>query len=155
MIGGLLMVRFTWESQGMHIINVNDYFNLYVTPDMLSDATSKRIMHVIDTAEILDYRLGTVSTPFGITSIQNLSTGCKTALLVNCLCKDKLKFNEDIITIELVGCGWNAVQEVIRACIKESILLSYSTSDVGRMSGKFMLNGIIYDDIADMVFSMF
>ena len=149
------MVRFTWEPQGSHIINANDYFDLYVTPDMLSDATSKRIMRVIDTAEIIDYQLGTVSTPFGITSMQNLSTGCKTALLVHCLCTDTLKFNEDIVTVELVGCGWNAVQEVIRACIKESILLSYSTPDVGRMSGEFMLNGIIYNDIADMVFSMF
>ena len=56
------------------IMNVDDYFNLFVLPSEL-DATDEKIMYEIDKAKLLDKELGTIRTPFGITSLEHLSSG--------------------------------------------------------------------------------
>ena len=60
-------------------MNIDDYFNLFVLPSEL-DATDEKIMYEIDKAKLLDKELGTIRTPFGITSIEHLSSGCKTVI---------------------------------------------------------------------------
>ena len=40
------------------------------------------IIELIDNAKLLDENTGLVKTPMGLTSVNNLSTGCKTALNV-------------------------------------------------------------------------
>ena len=61
------------------IMNVDDYFNLFVLPSEL-DSADEKIMYEIDRARLLDKELGTIRTPFGITSIEHLSSGCKTVI---------------------------------------------------------------------------
>lgn len=47
---------------------------------------SIKVMEEVDHAKLLDQNIGKIETPYGITGIQDLSTGCKTIL--NCIfCK--------------------------------------------------------------------
>ncbi len=41
-----------------------------------------QIVKSIDNAELLDENTGLIKTPFGLASVNNLSTGCKTTLNV-------------------------------------------------------------------------
>ena len=62
-------------------------------------------MDLIDKASLIDKKLGTVKTDFGITGIKNLSTGCKTVLVFRYLQKRQMSCN-----LNINECGWNAVK---------------------------------------------
>lgn len=55
------------------------FFNNNVSPKNLNKV-SLRIMKDIDKADLIDSNIGTIQTPYGITGIDSLSTGCKTVI---------------------------------------------------------------------------
>mgnify|MGYP001034593836 CR=1 FL=1 len=67
------------------------------------------VMQKIDEASILDKEQGTIRTPRGITSIDKLSTGCKTILNYLSIIK---KAVYEFKVINITQCGWNALEEI-------------------------------------------
>lgn len=65
-------------------------------------------MRSIDHAELLDKNTGIIKTNFGVTSIENLSMGCKTVLVYLYIQRNKDLFR-DSVKIDVTGCGSNAL----------------------------------------------
>ena len=61
------------------IIDNDSFFNNNVSAKSLSE-NSIKVMEEVDHAKLLDQNIGKIETPYGITGIQDLSTGCKTIL---------------------------------------------------------------------------
>jgi hypothetical protein len=59
----------------------------------------------------VDINTGEIRTPYGLTSIRNLSTGCKTILNFIYINSELNKYNQ-IKAIEVTECGWNALEEL-------------------------------------------
>lgn len=78
-------------------------FEVALSPELI-DTKSRKYMEEIDGAVILDERLGTIRTPFGVTDLTKLSTGLKALLLVCIYKKRYQKF-----AINLVECGANVI----------------------------------------------
>lgn len=78
-----------------------------------TDEQSLKVMRTIDNAELIDSNIETIVTPFGTTSIKNLSTGCKTALNVIFVLNNK-ELCKDIKAIDATECGWDALEEIFK-----------------------------------------
>lgn len=63
----------------------------------------------IDKAEVLDYNLGTICTPYGITSVENLSTGCKA--YINVLLHKM--YSEETVCVDTRELGYNVISRII------------------------------------------
>lgn len=62
------------------------------------------ILEKVDSAKLLDKGIGTVQTPFGVTSIESLSTGCKAVLLYRYFVK-----HSEPVMLSVIECGTNAL----------------------------------------------
>ena len=86
-------------------------FNLYVdfkgfTEDELT------VMKEIDSAVFVDQNLGTIVTKFGVTTVDSLSSGCKTVLLYLTMVKSStVEFKE--YALDITECGINAINALI------------------------------------------
>jgi hypothetical protein len=76
---------------------------LHLSPKDIDDIGEKYIAF-IDGASLIDKNIGTIKTPFGVTSIKDLSTGAKTVLNVMHVAKNKLDY-----AVDITECGWNAI----------------------------------------------
>ena len=65
-------------------------------------------MQMIDNAILLDRDMGTIQTDFGITTIDNLSTGCKTVLTYLYIKRNKQNYVGEIL-LDVTECGSNAL----------------------------------------------
>lgn len=98
------------------IIRDNDgFFNNNINAGKFN-ARSIRAITNIDGAELLDAKLGTIKTPYGVTSIYNLSTGCKTVLNYIYLLEARKTIDDfrSVKAISANGCGWNAMEELFK-----------------------------------------
>lgn len=101
------------------IVDNEGFFNNNVSAKSLSE-TSLNIMCKIDKARLLDKKTGKIETPYGITSIYDLSTGCKTIL--NCIfITENPDIYPSIRAINATECGWNAVDELFSFIESNSI----------------------------------
>lgn len=66
------------------------------------------IIKKIDNAVLLDKDIGTVRTPFGVASIENLSSGCKTVLVLQYLIRNSNDYSGKIL-LDVTACGYNAL----------------------------------------------
>lgn len=66
-------------------------------------------LRIIDNAQILDLKRGIVLTPFGVTSINDVSTGCKMVLNYLTLMKHRSDFR-GIMAINATEAGANAIE---------------------------------------------
>ena len=64
------------------IKDIESMFNLHINSKDF-DEDDLNSIRVIDNAEVLDLTTGLIKTPYGLTSIKDLSTGCKTVLVYN------------------------------------------------------------------------
>ncbi len=87
------------------ILDNDAYFYENVTAENFGDL-EEEIIKQIDNGVIIDKKLGTVKTLRGITSIDNLSTGCKTVLNYVYISKNK----NEIKAIDASYCGYNALE---------------------------------------------
>jgi hypothetical protein len=92
----------------------------------------------IDGAHILDRGIGTIRTPFGLTSIESLSTGVKTFLNILYIAKYKLPF-----TVDLTQCGYN-VLDIIFSYLDDNPIIDVLLTHLDIMKCKhfeFLVNG--------------
>ena len=94
----------TKSEQQTTIGDVESFFDYKISAETLDDYDIE-IMKKVDNAKLIDKKLGTIKTPFGVTDITHLSTGCKTVLCYSYLFKEGQK---DII-IDVTECGYNAL----------------------------------------------
>ena len=98
-------------------------------------------MRMIDNAEIVLDRV--IKTPFGITTIDNLSNGCKTLILSYVRCKNGGK------PVDVVSAGDNVIDAMLVLSKKYDVDFYIDTERIlypGHVSGDFELNGKIYKD---------
>lgn len=95
------------------IKQVDIWFNENVTPKDL-DEECQGIMKRVDNATLIDKNVGTIQTPFGVTSIYNLSSSCKTVIAAYLL-----KKTGEAHILNATECGAPAMNEVFRV-VKDS-----------------------------------
>lgn len=89
------------------IMDLASYFNIYVTARDFG-VRELQALKEIDGADLLDKKTGLVKTKFGLTSIDFLSTGCKSVLVYLYL----YKLNDFSSVLNLTMCGYNAIDMV-------------------------------------------
>ncbi len=89
------------------LIDVERFFDISVPPSEI-DVIGLQVIERIDGAHFVDQALGTIETPYGITSYRNLSTGCKSVLDYIYLTKHPSKYR-DVKAVDFTECGWNAI----------------------------------------------
>ena len=95
------------------LLDNESFFMNNVSAKWLGDA-SLRVMNKIDGASLLDANTGTIQTPYGVTDINNLSTGCKTVLNYIFIKENRERY-KDVLAIDATECGWNSLEELFRA----------------------------------------
>ena len=90
------------------LIDNDAYFNENILSSDFGELELE-VMQKIDEASIIDKEQGTIRTPRGITSIDKLSTGCKTILNYLSIIK---KAVYEFKVINITQCGWNALEEI-------------------------------------------
>lgn len=95
------------------LIDNESFFDNTVTAKSFDELSLDVIMN-IDKAKLIDRNIGTIETPFGITSIDNVSTGCKAVLNYIYISNNKISYR-DIKAIDATECGWNAIEELFKA----------------------------------------
>lgn len=88
------------------IRDIDSFFILHV-PIKGFTSLDREVIKRIDNADLLDGLKDGVKTPSGITSIYNLSTGCKTALVYLYFQRNRKRYGD--IVIDVTGCGANAL----------------------------------------------
>ena len=102
------------------IADAEAFFNGYITSKHFGDEEAEA-MRRIDHAELLDRETNTVKTPRGVTSIDNLSTGCKTAIVYIYLLRNKGHQN----IIDVSGCGLNALDFIFDLAEKHAAEIGF------------------------------
>lgn len=91
------------------------YFNLYARIEDFG-TLEFRAMKEIDSAVPLEVAPNLIETPFGITTIKSLSSGCKTVITYLHLCRNYRQ--PEPAAISNLSCGYNAM-EVLFQCMEE------------------------------------
>lgn len=89
------------------------FFNNNVTAKSFNK-NSIKIMMNIDNAKLIDVHTGKIETPYGICSIEDLSSGCKTVLNYYFI-KSFPNLYPNIKAINAIECGYNALEELFKA----------------------------------------
>ena len=109
-VGVMSMIRIFTEydkyKKETIILDNDAYFDENVVTCTFDDL-EKEILKKIDNAEIVDANIGTIRTPRGIGTSEDLSTGCKTVLNYIYLYKNK---SNDIQAVDISQCGANALE---------------------------------------------
>ncbi len=89
------------------LVDVDRFFDISVSVGDI-DEIGMQVMEKIDGAHFVDSNIGTIETPYGITSYKNLSTGCKSVLDYLFIAKHPVKYR-DVKAVDFTECGWNAI----------------------------------------------
>lgn len=103
----------------------------------------KRIMYEIDKAIIVDSKTGLIKTPFGLASIKQLSTGCKTFLNI-------IREEDEKTVFSLDGCSYNIIEMILDYIEDKHNIAVYTTnSEIGYCKDREMLldGKLMYTDI--------
>lgn len=125
------------------INNIKAFFTTEVRQNFRSCSKYKEILSCIDHATIVGDTGDVIITPFGITTIDNISTGCKSVFCYFQL----LKMFPDLSTVvlDLSKCGANGIEFILQnEYMHESgmgffIVSSYNLSDYEHV---FKINGV-------------
>ena len=101
---GYYTINIVTKKPSKLINNIDGYFNLNLDLKKLSDIALKAILE-IDKSSVIDINSGTIKTPYGVTSIMNLSMGCKAVVVYIYL---KQQGVSDIV-LNITECGANAL----------------------------------------------
>lgn len=111
------------------VLGVDALFNVLISGKEINNEFCISMLQRIDDATLVDVSLGTITTPFGTTSIKHLSTGCKTAIL----CFYYINKNESKC-INVSECGGNALEEIFDlvndSCV--SVMLRHTSFVIDR-----------------------
>ena len=135
-------------SQKCDIWDNNAWFNsLALSKDFLE--RHKAIIWDLDHAKIVDYRLGTVVTPYGTTGLSNLSTGLKTVLNI---CYLKECGDQKTYLVNIDGCGDNVIPYILKLVNNSNIqvYLTHVPLTMGNKGGyTYYVNGKHLEDVYD------
>lgn len=133
---------------------VDDFFNARVSSKQF-DGNDETVISEIDNASVRDYKTGEIETPFGLTDINNLSSGCKTVLVYLYMKRHSDKYKDCVLNV--TGCGYNALESLFeqmdRLGDSSSILLLLHTDGLINCSKrKFLINNKYEtDEISEIV----
>lgn len=106
------MVRINTKASSINkenlIIDNESFFNINISSKIFTESELD-IIKKLDSAELLDRNTGEIKTPYGLTSIRNLSTGCKTIINFMYINSNNCKYT-NIKAIDVTECGWNALE---------------------------------------------
>ena len=104
-----------------------------------SDELSKLVMKEIDNAEILMDKV--IKTPFGVTTMDNLSSGCQSLLLA-------IKEKDNDVWIDFTCAGGNVVELALKICRDYNLDLYIYYNNYTCFGGKydFEIDGKVYRD---------
>lgn len=124
------------------IVDNEDFFFRVVIFSEIKEAAA--IIKSIDNAKIISLDKGLIDTPFGITNVDNLSTGCKTALNVAYL---NLHPEIDVDTVSLVECGKNAIDCIFKMDSNIKFYMKNSGAIFKIEDKKFSIDGVVSDSL--------
>lgn len=132
------------------IIDNESFFNNIPLRELSRDSLCA--LKEIDGAEILDMRLGKIQTPYGITDIKSISTGCKTALNT-VYCVEHPEAFPSVKAINVTECGWNALDSIFEYIDTHSVnmafVLEHDNDIFNCKKRKYLINGKqMIDDLA-------
>ena len=133
------------------IMDFDNFFDLYVESKYFGELDLYALKE-IDNASILDFDLGTVKTPYGVTSMESLSTGCK--VILSYLYIQRNKENYGGIYLDITECGSNAL-EVLFQCVdklgdNETVFILRHLDSLEKVSNRdYMINGVYYNSLAN------
>ena len=114
----------------------------------------RRVIHEVEGCELVcdsnvtQFRSKFDGTPLGLTY---LSTGSQVVLCIYYMIKNG--YTEDRI-INIVDCGKNAIEYILRHYSDSDLTLYLGHYDIGHMECKFMLNGEVANDMYDIINSV-
>lgn len=154
--GGLFMINVIksldyLEESSSHYYKIMDceaFFLGRVTYKEFSDE-DLAVLREIDKADMLDISTGAIKTKYGVTNVDNLSTGCKTVLVYLYTRKhlDEDAFRNGIL-LNVTECGGNALRVLFDLADKHeddtTIFLLSHNDGVGLCDGhKYLINNKI------------
>lgn len=120
------------------------FFNNNVTAKSFTEDSIKAMMS-IDKAILLDASTGKIETPYGICSIESLSSGCKTVLNYYFI-KSFPNLYPNIKAISANECGCNALEELFKAIEniedKIEVLLQHDNKTYNCSDRTYRIDGI-------------
>lgn len=120
----------------------NAIFSKFTVPYGL-DEIDLQYMKEIDRAEIINFDTLAIKTPFGITSLENISQGLKILLNIRYLSKTGNTQN----LVDIISCGDNILPYIVKESYKYDIrLLSASKALVCKDKADILLNDSIKVD---------
>lgn len=140
------------EIQGKLLEDNESFFHNFVSIHHLNSQYFD-VMLKIDQAHILDRDSGLIKTPIGLTSFENLSTGCKT--VINCLYLRDYRGILDIPFLEVVRvteCGYNALNVLFEYGDLGLVYLLEHNNLISQINnGNFCLNRINVNRLGDVL----
>lgn len=107
------------------------------------DENDEKVIEEIDGAKLIDRNFGTIKTPFGLTDINHLSSGCKTVLDYLFISRNKDEYKDCVLNVTI--CGYNALEALFREMERlndsDTILLLQHTDGLHMCSDRqYMIN---------------
>lgn len=104
------------------------------------------VILAIDNSVIIDYKTLTIKSPYGLTSIDNISTGAKAALIARYLVQKKLT---DHYILNIDECGDNALSIILNelsntGCMVYTTRLSIALLELAEKLGGLVINNKKY-----------
>ncbi len=88
------------------------FFKEMISSKELAD-DELNILWEIDKAKIVNNKIDKIETPYGICSLKDISTGCKTAINIMFIMKHKEQFHK-LEAINATECGVNALESIFQ-----------------------------------------
>ena len=95
-----------------NVINPEAYFDANISIGIL-DERDKHFLQLIDSAKVISPIA--IETKYGVTELENISTGCKTILIFNHLMKQGV-----IADLSINECGNNVIKEIFSLSEEEN-----------------------------------
>lgn len=134
--GGVIMVEVITKTESKNVIrDVESIFFIHVYAYNFT-ALDEEVLKDVDSAVLLDRNTGTISTPFGVTDIYHLSTGCKIVLFYLYMQSDLASVEIKSKILEITEAGGNALRALFK-CVR--VLGDQSSIFLLRQSNQIML----------------
>lgn len=131
--------KYIEDNKELYILSNDSYFSTYTSQEDF-DEIDRMYMKKIDGAQILDQvnnraiKSEVVQTKFGITTLQNLSTGLKTLLNIRYLIKRKIS-----AVVNIDECGENVLIDIFNLVDNEDIELLLHHTEIPKVEDKFFV----------------
>lgn len=142
------------KQDGKSVILCNDTEFLSRIHYSMLDNTDKELMAKIDHAAYIEGEI--IRTPFGSTTIYELSTGCKTVINLRHIIQDEVRVKSTVIRV--TACGQNALEEAFKIADNTEAMLLLEHTDISNMLNADYVYNIaksgVGSDIGDLMYAV-